>query len=248
MKRPEVYNTNPVRFELMKRLGYFVTESSEHNAEYNPYFIPRGKEVIAKYNVPIDEYLRRCDGIVDHFEKMKTFSCNDEPIEVNKSPEYGSTIVHSIATGKPSVVYGNMPNNGAISNLPDSAIAEVPTLVDRGGLKFTTVGELPPQLIAYMQPHVSQHELFIRAAMEGRRDHIYQAVMFDPMTAAMLTLDQIVEMCDELIAAHGELLPPISSKRTLVPTSGKTFKPVDAKDLRRSWDAQQNKTRASKLA
>jgi alpha-galactosidase len=138
--------------------------------------------------------------------------------------------------------------NGAIANLPRTAIAEVPTLVDRSGLRHTTVGELPPQLIAYMQPHVSQHELFIRAAMEGRRDHIYQAVMFDPMTAAMLTLDQIVEMCDELIAAHGELLPPIDSKKTLVPTSGKSFKAVDAKDLRKSWDAQQNKVKSSKLA
>jgi alpha-galactosidase len=248
MNKPEIYNCNRVRFELMKRLGYFVTESSEHNAEYNPYFIPRGKEVIEKYNVPIDEYLRRCDAIVDHFDKMKTFSRNDEPIEVERSPEYGSTIIHSISTGKPSVVYGNMPNNGAIANLPRTAIAEVPTLVDRSGLRHTTVGELPPQLIAYMQPHVSQHELFIRAAMEGRRDHIYQAVMFDPMTAAMLTLDQIVEMCDELIAAHGELLPPIDSKKTLVPTSGKTFKAVDAKDLRKSWDAQQNKVKSSKLA
>src|SRR5947208_12102540 len=121
---------------------------------------------------------------------MKAFSKNDSPIEVYRSNEYGSTIIHSMVTGRPSVVYGNMPNNGAIRSLPDSVIAEAPTLVDRNGLQFTTVGELPPQLVAYINPHITQHELFIRAAMEGRRDHVYQAAMFDPLTSAMLSLDQ----------------------------------------------------------
>jgi alpha-galactosidase len=134
------------------------------------------------------------------------------------------------------VVYGNMPNDGSITNLPATAIVEVPTVVDRNGCQQTTVGELPPQLVAYMQPHVAQHELFIRAALEGRRDHVYQAAMFDPLTAATLSLDQIVEMCDELIAAHGELLPRLDSKKTLVPTSGKPFGKVDPKVLRKSWD------------
>jgi alpha-galactosidase len=241
MGKKEVYDTNKVRFELMKRLGYFITESSEHNAEYNPYFIPHGKGAISQYNVPIDEYLRRCDGIVHEFERLQKFSKTDEPIEVKRSHEYGSTIIHSITTGKPSVVYGNMPNNGAISNIVDTAIAEVPTLVDRAGLQFTTVGELPPQLVAYMQPHISQHELFIRAAMEGRRDHVYQAAMFDPLTAATLSLDKIVELCDELIAAHGDLLPMLDSKKTLVPCSGKSFGAVDPTVLRKSWDAAQAK-------
>ena len=98
------------------------------------------------------------------------------------------------------------------------------------------MGALPPQLIGYMYPHVTQHELFIRAALEGRRDHVYQAAMFDPLTAATLPLDRIVELCDEMIAAHGDLLPPIDAKRTLVPTSGKTFGVVDPKVLRKSWD------------
>ena len=236
MGRHDIYNTNKVRFELMRRLGYFVTESSEHNAEYNPWFIPRGPDCIKRHDVPIDEYLRRCDGIVDEFERMKAFSRSDEPMEVHRSREYGSTIIHSIVTGRPSVVYGNMPNRGAIANLPRDAIAEAPTLVDRNGCRFTTVGELPPQLIAYMQPHVAQHELFIRAALEGRRDHVYQAAMFDPLTAATLTLDQIVEMCDELIAAHGDLLPPLDGRRSLVPMSGKAFGRVDPKVLRKSWD------------
>src|SRR5690606_21369460 len=131
-----------------------------------------------------------------------------------------------------------MPNRGSITNLGPEVIVEVPTLVDRAGPQLTTVGELPPQLVGYMQPHIIQQELFIRAALEGRRDHVYQAAMFDPLTAATLTLDQIVEMCDELIAAHGDLLPKLEA-RTLVPSSGKEFGPVDPKELRASWDAAQ---------
>jgi alpha-galactosidase len=232
MCRPDIYDSNRVRFELMKRLGYFVTESSEHNAEYNPFFIPHGKDQIARFNVPIDEYLRRCDSMIDQFEGLKRLARSEEPIEVHRSHEYGSSIIHSVVTGTPRVVYGNMPNGGAIANLPLDAIAEAPTLVDRTGLRFTTVGELPPQLLGYMMPHVMQHELFIRAAVEGRRDHVYQACMLDPLTAATLTLDQIVEMCDELIAAHGPLLPWLDAKKTLVPCSGKEFAAVDPTDLR----------------
>lgn len=243
MNRSAIYDTNKVRFELMRRLGYFVTESSEHNAEYNPHFIPRGRETVDRFDVPIDEYLRRCDRIVDEFERMKSFSQNEEAMKVHRSHEYGSTIIHSIATGQPSVIYGNQPNRGAICNLPGGAIVEVATVVDRAGLRQTTVGELPPQLVAYMQPHISQHELFIRAALEGRRDHVYQAAMFDPLTAATLSLDQIVEMCDELIAAYGfttdgGLLPPLDAKRTLVPTCGKDFGKVCAQSLRAQWDSR----------
>jgi alpha-galactosidase len=243
MKRPEVYNSNKVRFEIMRRLGYFVTESSEHNAEYSPWFIPHGPGVRSKFNVPIDEYLRRCDGIVEEFERMREVCKSTDPLgTVHRSTEYGSTIIHSMATGTPAVVYGNMPNRGAISSLPNEAIAEAPTLVDRSGLRFTTVGEMPPQLLGYMQPHVTQHELFIRAAMEGRRDHVYQAVMFDPLTAATLTTDQIVELCDELIAAHGMereggVLPGLDAKKTLVPTGAQSYPRADAKKLRESWAA-----------
>lgn len=234
MENPAVFNDTPVRFELMKRLGYFVTESSEHNAEYNPYFIPHGPEMIRRFDIPIDEYLRRCDGIIDEFERLKAFGKSDEPMQVHRSNEYGSTIIHSMATNKPSVVYGNMPNRGTITNLPEGCIAESATQVDRRGLRFTTTVELPPQLVGYIQPHVTQQELFIRAAIEGRRDYVYQAVMFDPLTAATLPLDKIVEMCDELIAAHGDLLPKLTAP-TLVPTSGKTFGPVNAAALRESW-------------
>jgi alpha-galactosidase len=238
MNNPEIYGSNKVRFELMKRLGYFVTESSEHNAEYNPYFIPHGQEMIRRFDVPVDEYLRRCEDIVDEFERLRAFGKTDEPMPApQRSNEYGSTIIHSVMTGTPAVVYGNMPNRGAISNLPDDAIAEAPTMVDRTGCHFTAVGKLPPQLLAYMQPHVSQHELFIQAALEGRRDHVYQACMFDSLTASLLTTDQIVALCDELIAAHGMekdggVLPNLDAKRTLVPTSGLEFPRVDARVLR----------------
>lgn len=231
-----IYNTNRVRFELMRRLGYFVTESSEHAAEYCPWFIPHGRETIDRHGVPIDEYLRRCDASIEEFERLKRFCASEEPIHVHRSHEYGSRIIHSMVTGSPRVVYGNMPNNGAIANLPPTAIAEAPTLVDRSGPRFTVVGELPPQLVGFIQPHVAQHELFIRAALEGRRDHVYQAAMLDPLTAATLRLDQIVEMCDELIAAHGPLLPRLDAKRTLVPMSGREFGPVDPRDLRKSWE------------
>ena len=240
MDKPEIYDTNRVRFELMRRLGYFVTESSEHNAEYCPYFIPRGSEMIKKFNVPIDEYLYRCDGIVDEFERMKTFSRNEVPIDVHRSHEYGSTIIHSMVTGKPSsVVCGNMVSEGAISNLPGTAITELPTL--RGSQWFTAIHHrrrTRPELVGYMQPHITQQELFIRAAIEGsRRDHIYLRQLYAiRLTAATLSLDKIVEMCDELIAAHGDLLPPLDTKKTRVPTSGKQFGVVDPKDFRRSWD------------
>jgi alpha-galactosidase len=249
MNDPKTFADNAVRFELMKRLGYFITESSEHNAEYNPYFIPHGQEMVDRYHVPLDEYPRRCDSIIDEFNRMKSFSKSAEKMEVKRTHEYGSTIIHSVVTGKPSVVYGNMPNAGAISNLPATAIAEVPTLIDYNGPQFTTVGELPPQLVAYMQPHISQHELFIRAALEGRRDHVYQAAMFDPLTAAVLPLDKIVEMCDELIAAHGDLLPKLP-KKTLVPTSGRDYPPADIAACHQSWQnvkAAAKKSGAAKL-
>jgi alpha-galactosidase len=245
MCRPDVYNANKVRFELMKRLGYFVTESSEHNAEYNPFFLAHGRDHAARFDVPVDEYLRRCDAIVDEFDRLKALARSGESIEVHRSHEYGSAIIHSIATGAPGVVYGNAPNRGSISNLPDNAIVEVATVCDRAGLRPTTVGELPPQLVAYVQPHIAQHELFIRAAIEGRRDHLYQAAMFDPLTAATLPPERIVELCDELIAAHGferdgGVLPPLDTTPTRVPTCGKTFPRVDPRALRASWDAAQS--------
>ena len=228
-----------VRYEMMKRLGYAVTESSEHNAEYNAHFMPH-KGYIEKFKVPVDEYLRRCDGIVDEFDRLIDFAKSDEPITVKKSHEYGSVIAHSIATGEPSVVYGNMPNRGAIPNLPPTAIVETPTLVDRNGCQLTRVDPLPAQLVNYMMPHVSQHELYARAITQGDMDAVYQACFADPLTAATLPMDKIVEMVDELVAAQKDDLPPLKPGR--VPSSGKTFDPPTPQQLRASWDEAKKHT------
>ncbi len=238
-KDPKIGNSNKVRFELMKRLGYFPTESSEHHAEYSPWFIKHGKEKIREYNIPIDEYLRRCDANTREFERVKEFAHSDKPLEVKRSHEYGSLIIHSIVTGIPRVVYGNLPNNGAISNLPDDAVVEVPTLVDRSGMQTTVVGDLPPQLIGYIHPHIMQHELFIRAATEGRRDYVYQAAMNDPLTSSILSLDQTVEMCDELIAAHGDYLPKLK-KHSLIPTSGRRFNRIDPQTFEAEYEERKD--------
>jgi alpha-galactosidase len=213
MNNPDVYNRNKVRFELLKRLGYFVTESSEHNAEYSPYFIPHGPEQIARYGVPIDEYLRRCDQIGREFEEMRKIAEGDGPVQFNPSQEYAAPIVQAIVRDKPIIVYGNLPNHGpggdCITGIPATAITEGPVIADGAGLSWQPIGDLPPQLLGYIQPHLIQQELFLRAVTEERRDHVYQAAMFDPLTAATLTLDQIVSMCDELIAAHGAFLPKL---------------------------------------
>jgi alpha-galactosidase len=207
--RFDIYNTNKVRFELMKRLGFYVTESSEHNAEYSAHFIPHGGEHIARFDVPIDEYLRRCKQIGEDFQQLKSAAGSDAPIHVNRTQEYAAPILRAMVNNTPTVIYGNTPNCGAIANLPDEAISEGPVVIDLNGMRRTIVGSLPPQLLGYIQPHLIQHELFLRAAVEGRRDHVYQAVMFDPLSAATLQLDEIVQMCDELIAAHGDLLPAL---------------------------------------
>jgi alpha-galactosidase len=235
MQRPQVYDTNRVRFELMRRLGYFVTESSEHNAEYCPYFMAHGNEMIERLNIPVDEYLRRCDAIIEEFDRLQHLAGQEGPLPGGRSHEYGSTIISAMVTGQPAVVYGNMPNGGTISNLPPDAIAEAPTLVDRNGPAFTAVGPLPAQLAAYVTPHVWQHQLFIEGATRGRRDSIYQAAMFDPLTAARLPLDRIVQMCDEMIAAHGDQLPPLNAP-TLVPSSGVEFGRADVGLLARQWN------------
>jgi len=209
--RFDIYNDNKVRFELMKRLGYFVTESSEHNAEYCPYFIPHGPEMIERLGIPIDEYLRRCRQMGEEFEELKRRVDGDEAVEVNRTQEYAAPIMHAMVTGEPAAIYGNMPNHGSITNLPAEAVVEAPAMVDRNGVRLLAVGELPPQVLGYIQPHVVQQELFLRAVTERSRERVYQAGMFDPLTAATLTLDQIVQMCDELIAAHGALLPELKS-------------------------------------
>jgi alpha-galactosidase len=201
--------SDEVRYEMFRRLGYFVTESSEHFAEYVPWFIKNGRQdLLDRFGVPLDEYPRRCERQIEGWEALRDrLEDLDRPLKVRPSGEYGSGIIHSMETGRPRVVYGNVPNRGLITNLPDGCCVEVPCLVDTNGIQPTVVGELPPQLAAMMQTNINVQSLTVEAVLEGRRDHVVHAAMVDPHTAAELDLDQIESLVDELIAAHGELIP-----------------------------------------
>jgi alpha-galactosidase len=200
---------NRVRYEMFNRLGYFVTESSEHFSEYVPWFIKRDRpELIEEYNIPLDEYIRRCEVQIAGWEAMRhTLEDEDQDIAVERSVEYGSLIIHSMETATPRVIYGNVPNYDIISNLPYGCSVEVPCLVDANGIQPTRIGAIPPHLAALMQTNINVQSLTVEAALTCKREHIYHAAMLDPHTSAELTLDQIWSMVDELIEAHGDYLP-----------------------------------------
>ena len=195
-----------VRAELFRRLGYYVTESSEHNAEYSALFIPHEGQ-IEKFNIPIDEYVRRSEANLIEFEETRQTLLRGEAFEIERSAEYASLIIHSLETGQPRVIYGNVRNDHLIDNLPQGCCVEVPCLVDRNGVQPTRIGSLPPQLAGMSRLHISVQELTVRAALEGKRDHVYHAAMLDPLVAATLPPDRIWAMVDDLIAAHGTALP-----------------------------------------
>ena len=199
---------NKVRYEMLTRLGYFVTESSEHFAEYVPYFIKEGREdLIERFGIPLDEYPKRCIEQISRWESQAQRFRDAEAIEVEESHEYASSIMNSVWTGEPSVIYGNVRNNGCITSLPANCAVEVPCLVDASGIQPTFVGELPPQLTALIRTNINVQELTVAALMTENREHIYHAAMLDPHTAAELDLDQIWSLVDELLLAHGEWLP-----------------------------------------
>ena len=229
---------NRVRYEMFTRLGYFVTESSEHLAEYVPWFIKRDRpDLIERFNVPLDEYIRRCeaqiamwdamqgqledlDGAIEQVSPEMLAKARDlladtviplefitEIFEIKPSGEYAPLIIHSMETGTPCIVYGNVPNHGLIDNLPQGCIVEVPCVVDKNGVQPTRVGALPPHLAALMQTNINVQALTVEAALTGKREHIYHAAMLDPHTAAELDLDQIWSLVDDLIEAHGDWLP-----------------------------------------
>lgn len=192
-----------VRFEYIRRLGYYCTESSEHNAEYNPFFIkPNYPELIEKYNIPLDEYPRRCVDQIQKWEKQKEELFAGGEIKHERSREYASRIIEAMTTNVPYKIGGNIINNGAIANLPDKACVEVPCMVDATGINPTYIGELPLQLAAMNMSNINVQLLTIEAAVSKKRENIYHAAMMDPHTAAVLSLDDIVAMCDELIEAH----------------------------------------------
>jgi len=205
--------SDAVRYEMFKRLGYFVTESSEHFAEYVPWFIKEGRsDLLDQFGVPIDEYPRRCIRQLGAWEDLRSeLEDPNAELTVERSNEYGSGIIHSIETGQPRVVYGNVANDGLIDNLPATACVEVPCLVDDKGVQPTAVGPLPPHLAALMQTNINVQALTVEAALTGNREHVYHAAMLDPHTAAELDLDQIWAMVDELIDAHGDMIPDFVS-------------------------------------
>lgn len=238
IEEDRVPDWNRVRYEVFVRLGYFVTESSEHFSEYVPWFIKRGRpDLIERFNIPLDEYMQRCEVQIKTWKFMqdnleKDVLPSEEEVrrvlenadiapaaaesslrrlrniaKVERSDEYAALAIHSLETGTPHVIYGNVPNLGLIDNLPQGCCVEVPCLVDKNGVQPTRVGSLPPHLAALMQTNINVQALTVEASLARRREYIYYAAMLDPHTAAELDLDQIWALVDDLIQAHGDWLP-----------------------------------------
>jgi alpha-galactosidase len=205
-----------VRFALYERLGYFPTESSEHAAEYVPWFMHHDEE-LERYRIPVNEYVRRSERNLGRYEDVKAALARGEAMPLPRSNEYASRIVHAMVTGEPQVIYGNVRNDGLIPNLPDGACVEVPCVVDRTGLRPTPVLDYPPHLAALNRTFLNPVELAVRAVLEERPDFVRHAAMLDPNAAATLTLDEIDALCDELTAAHGDMLPA-SLRKELIGT------------------------------
>ena len=199
-----------VRFDYIEKLGYYCTESSEHNAEYNPFYIKAGRDdLIEKFNIPLDEYPRRCINQIAQWQKQKEEILNGGNVQHKRSHEYASRIMEAIWTNTPFKIGGNILNNGCISNLPREACVEVPCLVDNNGVTPTYVGDLPIQLAAMNCSNIYPQLLTIEAARTGKIEHLYQAAMMDPHTGAQLSTDEIVAMCNDLVEAHTKAGYPV---------------------------------------
>ena len=203
---PAIFAKDKVRFELMRHLGRFVSESSEHSAEYTPYFL-RSDEQIAEFDVPVDEYVRRSERNLGRYAETRRKLLAGEDFPLERSAEYGAVIISAMVTGKTAVIYGNVENTRLIDNLPEGCCVEVPVVVDRNGLRPVHVGTLPPELAAHCSPHVFVQDLTVRAALEGDREAVYRAAMLDRHASSVLTLRQIRARTDELIEAHGDAMP-----------------------------------------
>ncbi|MEL7092196.1 MAG: alpha-glucosidase/alpha-galactosidase [Pseudomonadota bacterium] len=197
---------NKVRYEVMDHLGYFCTESSEHLAEYVPWFIKDGRnDLIDQFAIPLDEYPKRCEEQqADWAAQAKTL---DQGITVTRSHEFAADLMNAVVTDQPYVAYGNLPNTGQIPQLPMGAAVETPCLVDSNGIHPTTVTDIPPQLTALMRTQINVQELTVRALIDQNPEHIYHAAMMDPHTAAELDLRQIRSLVTDLLTAHGDWLP-----------------------------------------
>jgi alpha-galactosidase len=195
-----------VRVEIFRRFGYFPTESSEHSAEYVPWFM-RHDEEVEHFRIFVGDYLHRSEENIDEYERTRRELESDAPLKLEPASELASEFIHAHQTGTPREIYVNVRNDGKITSLPDECCVEVPCLVDADGPHPRAVGALPPQLAALNRTFLNVVELTVRAALEGDREHVYQAALLDPNTSATLTTREIVAMCDELLEAHGELMP-----------------------------------------
>ncbi|TBW09861.1 alpha-glucosidase/alpha-galactosidase [Azotobacter chroococcum] len=204
----KVPDWNRVRYEVFKHFGHFVTESSEHFAEYVPWFIKRHRpDLIEQFNIPLDEYIRRCEKQIGEWGQQEQALLAGEGLKICRSHEYASQIIEAELTGKPTLINGNVMNTGLIANLPEGACVEVPCVVDHNGIQPTRIGDLPVGLAALMQTNINVQTLTVEALASGRREHVKQAAMLDPHTAAELSLDEIDTLVDELIEAHQGWLP-----------------------------------------
>jgi alpha-galactosidase len=196
-----------VRVEIYRRFGYFPTESSEHSAEYVPWFMHHDDQ-IERFRIFVGDYLERSEENLRELESLERQLAGTEPLKLEVENELASLFIHSLETGTERELHVNIRNGGLIASLPDECCVEVPCLVGAAGARPVSVGALPPQLTALNRTFLNVVELTVRAALDESRDHVYQAALLDPNTSATLTTDQTVAMCDELLQAHRELLPP----------------------------------------
>ena len=197
-----------VRLEIMNRFGYYNTESSEHTAEYHPYFIKNQyPELIEKFNIPLDEYPRRCIQQIEDWKEQRKKLLEDTNIQHERSREYASRIIEACETGVPYEFYGNVQNTDLITNLPKNACVEVLIKADKNGLTPCQVGDLPDQLAGLNMTHIAVHNMVLKAVETLDKEYIYRAGYLDPHTRDQLSLDDIKSLCDDMINAHGEWLP-----------------------------------------
>ena len=201
-------NDDMVRFEMMKRFGYYITESSEHSSEYYPYFIKKNyPELIKKFNIPLDEYPRRCVIQLEQWKDTAEQLVHNADLQHTKSHEYAAGIIEALETGKPFSFAGNVMNTGLIDNLPSDCCVEVTCMANEGGIQPCHIGALPHQLAALNMHQIGVHQLTVDAALSKKKELIYQAAMLDPHASAELSIDDICAMVDDLIEAHGDWLP-----------------------------------------
>ncbi|MFJ9032757.1 alpha-glucosidase/alpha-galactosidase [Streptomyces sp. NPDC102274] len=196
-----------VRVDMYRRLGYYPTETSEHSSEYVPWYLHHDSE-IERLRLPVGAYLDIVDENIAEYERTREALACGAPLTVEGTMEYAPQIIHSITTGTPRTVYGNVPNHGLIDNLPSTGTVEVPCLVDALGVQPTRIGSLPAQCAALNRGYLSMNELVVRAALEDDPRSVRQAAMADPATAAALPVERIWDLCDDLVRAHADLLQP----------------------------------------